>query len=145
MLFQFRIEGLGEAGLCESDHFRAVQSKIFLQILSAVMLHNRVMGEFGQDFGPAAFRKVGRDQHKVQFAFVTLQGVASEQQVARTQDEREEAFNRFGRSFPFHCGSLTRAKLKVQETGLAIAEGELLGAASLRSKLAAFVGELRRP
>src|SRR5437867_12195085 len=76
------------------------------------MLYDRVMSKFGEDFRPAVFRDVRGDQDKVQFAFTALQSVASDQQVARTQDEREQAFYRFGRTYLFHRGSLACTRLR---------------------------------
>src|SRR2546427_10432834 len=90
------------------------------------MLYDRVMSKFGEDFRPAVFRDVRGDQDKVQFAFTALQSVASDQQVARTQDEWEEAFYRFGRGDLFHRGSLacTRLREKTRDSRRFEVEGE---------------------
>src|SRR2546426_2304118 len=68
MLFKFRVKRLRQARLRKSDNFCAFQSEVLFQILSLIMLHDGVMGEFGENFRPAVFRDVSGDQDKVQFA-----------------------------------------------------------------------------
>ena len=82
VLFQFSVKRLGKARLGKTNHFCAFQSKMLFQIFRLIMLDDGVMRELGENFRPAIFRDVRRDQDKVQFAFAAQQRFASGEQNA---------------------------------------------------------------
>ena len=65
-------------------------------------MDDRIVGKVGQNFRAAAFRKIGGNEHKMQFAFAAAERVATNQQNARFQDEGEEALDGFGRNGVAH-------------------------------------------
>ena len=96
VLLQLGVDGLGQAGLGEADDFRATNTEELFQVRFHVMLHDWVMRELLQNLLPAVFGNVGCDEDKVQPAFAVRQGFPSDEQDARSQNEREQALDRFG-------------------------------------------------
>src|SRR5688572_2848975 len=90
MLLQLCVDGLSEARLLKTDYLRFLDSEEFFQILCRVMLDHWIMPEIFQDFRPAVFRKVTCDEHEVQLALASPQGVSANDQNPRSRDERKQ-------------------------------------------------------
>jgi hypothetical protein len=95
-ILHFFVNGLSEPGFSEADDLRSFDSKKCIQLGGGIFLDDRIVSKVLQNFRAASFRKVGGDEHEMQFAFAPAKRIATNQQDARFQDEREKALDGFG-------------------------------------------------
>src|SRR4051794_38044338 len=67
------------------------------------------MRKFRKYFLAAFLGEISRDQNKVEAAFAAAKNIASREQNARTDHEREKPLDRFGRALVVHQAILTFA------------------------------------
>ncbi len=70
VLFQFGVDGLGEAGFGKADGLGAFDVEKPFKVGGGEMLNHGVVGEIFQDFLAAGFGDVFSDEHEVELAFV---------------------------------------------------------------------------
>jgi hypothetical protein len=95
-LFHLGVNRLREIRFGEADDLCASDFKKCIQLGGGVFLDDGIMGEIFQNLRATAFREIGGDEDEMQFAFAATEGVASDQQDARFQDEGEKALDGFG-------------------------------------------------
>jgi hypothetical protein len=95
-ILHFCVNRLREAGFREADDFRPFDSEKCIQLGGGIFLDDRIVSKVGQYFRAAAFRKIGGNEHEMQFAFAAAKRIAANQQDARFQDEGEKALDGFG-------------------------------------------------
>ena len=81
---EFGVDGLGEGGFLEADHFGSLEGEMFLQVRRGVMLHDRVMPEGVEHFLAAVFGNVAGDEDEMELALGAPDGFAADQQKARS-------------------------------------------------------------
>jgi len=95
MLFESGVNGLGETGFLEPDDFGSFQAEESFEFVGAVMLDHGIMFELGKNFLPAIVGEVVRDENEMEFAFAASERVAADEEDARAEHEREQAFDGF--------------------------------------------------
>ena len=112
MVLQLGVKRLSEIRFLKTNHLRSFEPEKLLQFFRRVELNNRIVGKIRQDLGAAFFREVASDQQEVQPAFAALERIASDEQNAGPQDEREQPLDWLGwirvfRGFCRHANKLS--------------------------------------